>query len=144
MDCVQTTAFATGLAELLTLTEQARVGIMRAEALLWRCRPALIADALVVCGVRVVDLLSRTSAGEHHLSSFAQVKGAHLVYPALEDAPGDERLKRPSRSVKGAVVRPDNCRRSARSAWGYVGQRQPRPCRSAAREGEATWHRHPG
>ncbi len=88
-DYMQTSEFAAGLAELLALADQARMAIMCAEALPWRCHRSLIADALVVRGVRVVDLLTRTSAREHQLTSFARVTGAHLVYPAMEDAPGD-------------------------------------------------------
>jgi uncharacterized protein (DUF488 family) len=92
-DYMQTAEFAAGVAELLALAGEARVAVMCAEALPWRCHRSLISDALVVRGVRVVDLLSRTSAREHHLTSFARATDTHLLYPVTEDAPGDERLR---------------------------------------------------
>lgn len=91
-DYMQTAEFAAGLADLLTLTGQARVAIMCAEALPWRCHRSLISDALLVRGVRVIDILSGTSAREHHLTPFARATGAHLVYPAIECALGDSLL----------------------------------------------------
>lgn len=86
---MQTSEFVAGLTELLALAGEARVAIMCAEALPWRCHRSLISDALVVRGVRVVDLVNRTSVTEHHLTSFARVTGAHLVYPAAEGTPAD-------------------------------------------------------
>lgn len=94
---MQTSEFVAGLTELLALAGEARVAIMCAEALPWRCHRSLIADALMVRGVRVVDLLNRTSAREHRLTSFARATGAHLVYPAIEGAPG----------ANGASIGPD-------------------------------------
>ena len=45
---------------------------------------ALIADALVVRGVLVEDILSATRCQPHRLTPFARVAGTRITYPAVE------------------------------------------------------------
>jgi uncharacterized protein (DUF488 family) len=54
---------------------------MCAEALPWRCHRSLIADALLVRGVTVMHIMSRTSAKEHALTPWAEVHGTAITYP---------------------------------------------------------------
>jgi uncharacterized protein (DUF488 family) len=86
-DYMQTQEFGHGLQRLIGLAVDRRLGIMCAEAVPWRCHRSLIADALVVRGIGVVEILSETSYREHALTPFAHVDGTALTYP-----PAQERL----------------------------------------------------
>ncbi|MGQ3890206.1 DUF488 family protein [Legionella sp. CNM-1927-20] len=85
-DYMQTPEFYAGLKQLNQLLRGKRqVAIMCAEALPWRCHRSLIADAEIVRGIAVFDILSRTSARAHILTSFAKVDGSkrpiQITYP---------------------------------------------------------------
>ncbi len=80
-DYMQTAEFAQNLAYLMKLAKQERVAIMCAEAVPWRCHRSLIADALVVHGFRVEEIVSLTRRQIHALTPFAEVKGTTLRYP---------------------------------------------------------------
>ena len=47
----------------------------------WRCHRSLVADALSVRGVPVVEILSESSYRMHRLTPFAQVEGLLITYP---------------------------------------------------------------
>jgi uncharacterized protein (DUF488 family) len=55
---------------------------MCAEAVPWRCHRSLIADALLVRGIRTEDIMSETRRQVHTLTPFARVRGAAITYPA--------------------------------------------------------------
>jgi uncharacterized protein (DUF488 family) len=80
-DYMQTPEFAAGLAKLMKFASRAQVALMCAEAVPWRCHRSLIADALVVQGVRVEHILSATRRKEHSLTPFARVEGTRITYP---------------------------------------------------------------
>jgi uncharacterized protein (DUF488 family) len=80
-DHMQTPEFARGLDELVSLSRARRTAIMCAEAVPWRCHRSLVADALNVRGIGVVEILSTTSYREHKLTPFARVEGAAITYP---------------------------------------------------------------
>lgn len=80
-DYMQTPAFAQELDELIQLARQACIALMCAEALPWRCHRSLIADALVVRGLRVEHIMSLTSTLVHTMTPFARVEGTRLTYP---------------------------------------------------------------
>jgi uncharacterized protein (DUF488 family) len=86
-DYMQTEAFGAGLERLVELAAQGRTAIMCAEAVPWRCHRSLVADALGVRGVKVVEILSETSYRDHSLTPFARVEGRTVTYP-----PAQERL----------------------------------------------------
>ena len=48
---------------------------MCAEAVPWRCHRSLVADALVVRGIRVLEIISHAEPKEHKLTPFARVRG---------------------------------------------------------------------
>lgn len=58
------------------------------EAVPWRCHRSLIADALIVRGWTVLDVMSATKASPHKLTPFARVEGTRLTYPAEEAEAG--------------------------------------------------------
>ncbi|OLB62959.1 MAG: hypothetical protein AUI11_03410 [Acidobacteria bacterium 13_2_20CM_2_66_4] len=62
---------------------QARVAIMCAEALWWRCHRQLVADALVAPGIEVRHIASASSAPLHTLTDFARVDAGRVSYPGL-------------------------------------------------------------
>jgi uncharacterized protein (DUF488 family) len=81
-DYMQTEAFRVAVDELVRLGRQSRVAIMCAEAVPWRCHRSLVADALIVRGAPVVEILSATSYRPHVLTPFARVDGTSVTYPA--------------------------------------------------------------
>lgn len=80
-DYMQTEEFAEGLEKLMTLARAKRTAIMCAEAVPWRCHRSLVADALSVRDIPVVEILSATSWREHKLTAFAHVEGRRILYP---------------------------------------------------------------
>ncbi len=81
-DYMQTPEFEHSLDELAQLANQERIVLMCAEAVPWRCHRSLIADALLVRGIRTEDILSPTRRQVHALTSFAKVQGTAITYPA--------------------------------------------------------------
>lgn len=84
-DYMQTPEFETALITLIDLATEKSAAIMCAEAVPWRCHRSLIADALVVRGFEVLDIMSLTSAKPHQLTSFASVQGTKVTYPGGDD-----------------------------------------------------------
>jgi uncharacterized protein (DUF488 family) len=80
-DYMQTEEFAEGLASLISISRRKRTAIMCAEAVPWRCHRSLVADALSVRGIPVVEILSESSYRTHKLTPFAHVDGARITYP---------------------------------------------------------------
>lgn len=81
-DYMATEEFRAGIERLLKLARTKRTAIMCAEAVPWRCHRSLIADALLVHGAAVEDILSPTSHRPHELTAFAKVHGDSITYPA--------------------------------------------------------------
>ncbi|WP_193783657.1 DUF488 domain-containing protein [Streptomyces sp. E5N91] len=73
--------FAEGLDELIGLARHERPAIMCSEAVPWRCHRRLITDALLVAGVEVVHIMSRTATRPAVLNEHARVRDGHLTYP---------------------------------------------------------------
>ena len=82
VDYMQTSSFREGLDELLLLAKGELVAIMCAEAVPWRCHRSLVGDALLVRDVAVRDIMSLTNSPAHKLTSFAEVDGTNITYPA--------------------------------------------------------------
>ncbi|HEX4591102.1 MAG TPA: DUF488 domain-containing protein [Gemmataceae bacterium] len=80
-DYMQTPEFAENLETVIAAARTDAIALMCAEAVPWRCHRSLIADALVVHGLRVEDILSQTRAQEHKLTPWARVEGTTLTYP---------------------------------------------------------------
>jgi hypothetical protein len=54
---------------------------MCAEAVPWRCHRSLVADALLVRGVVVEDIIGPQKPKPHKLTPFARVEGTDITYP---------------------------------------------------------------
>jgi uncharacterized protein (DUF488 family) len=85
-DYMQTPSFAEGLERLIEISRSRRTAIMCAEAVPWRCHRSLVADALVVRGIAVTEILSQTSWRPHTLTNFAHVEGIDITYPPTQPA----------------------------------------------------------
>ena len=80
-DYMQTEAFQNGLDILIRMSRQTRMAIMCAEAVPWRCHRSLVADALSIRDVPVIEILSESSYRTHKLTPFARVQGTEITYP---------------------------------------------------------------
>jgi uncharacterized protein (DUF488 family) len=80
-DHMDSAEFVSALDELAREAETFRTVIMCSEAVPWRCHRRLIADAMLVRGWDVRDILAKGKVQPHHLTDFAQVEGVRLTYP---------------------------------------------------------------
>ena len=80
-DYMQTPEFAEHLADLIARATRERIVLMCAEAVPWRCHRSLIADALMVHGIRVEEIINGTRRQVHALTPFARVSGTVITYP---------------------------------------------------------------
>jgi uncharacterized protein (DUF488 family) len=86
-DYMQTPEFADNLAGLIEQAEHERIALMCAEAVPWRCHRSLIADALVVHGIRAEEIINATRLQVHTLTPFASVDGMAITYPPQMPSP---------------------------------------------------------
>lgn len=86
-DYMQSAEFADNVDDIVGLAESRRCALMCAEAVPWRCHRSLIADALLVRGVRVEDIIGPHGRKAHTMTSFAHVEGLTVTYPAAEPVP---------------------------------------------------------
>jgi uncharacterized protein (DUF488 family) len=84
-DHMQMRDFKRGLNKLVKLARDSNVVIMCSEALPWRCHRSLIADALIVRGIEVVDIYSINTIRKHSLTPWAVVNGHNIIYPKFEN-----------------------------------------------------------
>ena len=84
-DYMQTAPFLEGLGALIEVARQTPLAMMCAEAVPWRCHRSLIADALLVRGWEVLDIMGRGKATPHKLTPFARVSGMSITYPLPAD-----------------------------------------------------------
>lgn len=81
-DHMQTPDFIQGLEQLMALARDRRTAMMCAEAVPWRCHRSLVADALTIRGIPVIDILSEHEARQHRLTPFARTDGTRITYPS--------------------------------------------------------------
>ena len=106
-DYMQTPEFEQSLEELIRLANQDRIALMCAEAVPWRCHRSLIADALLVRGIRTEDIMSPIRRTAHTLTSFAKVRGTTNTYPA-EVSPDSQKKPAAKRSQSRSSKKPDS------------------------------------
>ena len=80
-DYMQTGEFAANVDTVIALGREKPCALMCAEAVPWRCHRSLIADALVVRGIRVEEIVGSTACRVHALTPFARVDGTAITYP---------------------------------------------------------------
>ena len=83
-DYMQTQEFVENVNRVIELAALDRCALMCAEAVPWRCHRSLIADALVVRGVRVEDIIDNHGRKPHSLTPWAQTDGLKIFYPAQQ------------------------------------------------------------
>ncbi len=81
-DYMQSDEFEEGLQALIKIASARETAIMCAEAVPWRCHRSLIGDALTKKKWTVYDIMSRTSAKRHKLTSFLRMRKGQLTYPS--------------------------------------------------------------
>jgi hypothetical protein len=86
---MQTEAFAENVDTVIALARDRRCALMCAEAVPWRCHRSLVADALLVRGIAVEDIIGPQKPAPHKLTPFARVEGRRISYPP-ESARQDE------------------------------------------------------
>lgn len=82
-DHMETEDFKTGVRELLELASDARVAVMCAEAVWWRCHRSLISDYLKAEGHEVVHIIDEKKTEEHPFTSAARIVDGELSYRGL-------------------------------------------------------------
>ena len=80
-DYMQTDEFAANVDAVIELAQTRPCALMCAEAVPWRCHRSLVADALLVRGVPVDDIIDARQRKPHKLTPFAHVEGLHITYP---------------------------------------------------------------
>ncbi len=80
-DYMQTEEFAANVETVIELGREKCCALMCAEAVPWRCHRSLVADALLVRGVRVDDIIDVRQRRPHKLTPFAHVEGLRITYP---------------------------------------------------------------
>ncbi len=81
-DYMQTPDFQQALDLLIELAREEPTAIMCAEAVPWRCHRSLIADALLVRGIEVLEIASATRATALHVHPWAHAEGTAVTYPS--------------------------------------------------------------
>jgi uncharacterized protein (DUF488 family) len=83
-DYMQTAEFKDNLQVLIGLAQKEVIALMCAEAVPWRCHRSLIADALIIRGVRVEHILSHTNRRTHVLTPWARITDNDIIYPSSD------------------------------------------------------------
>lgn len=81
-DYMQTAGFQDEVERLKAIASQDKCALMCAEAVPWRCHRSLIADALLIRGLRVEHIMGPKARRKHTLTPFASVEECCITYPA--------------------------------------------------------------
>jgi len=82
-DYMETDEFKEGVEDLVELARDARVVVMCAEAVWWRCHRSLISDYLKAAGQIVIHLIDENKTEDHPFTSAATVVDGQLSYKGL-------------------------------------------------------------
>jgi uncharacterized protein (DUF488 family) len=80
-DYMQTAEFTENLDALIELGKQEPTAVMCAEAVPWRCHRSLIADALLVRGITILEIAGADRTAPLTLHPWAHVEGTNVTYP---------------------------------------------------------------
>jgi uncharacterized protein (DUF488 family) len=80
-DYMQTPEFSENVQDVMELATHERCALMCAEAVPWRCHRSLIADALMLRGTRVEDIINNRGRKPHSITSWARTDGLRIFYP---------------------------------------------------------------
>ncbi|HEX8406748.1 MAG TPA: DUF488 domain-containing protein [Duganella sp.] len=90
-DYMQTDEFVANVDAVIELGSGKPCALMCAEAVPWRCHRSLVADALLVRGVRVHDIIDARQRRPHKLTPFARVEGLRITYPPEPTLESDDK-----------------------------------------------------
>jgi len=82
-DYMQIEEFENSLQELVKEARKKAMVIMCAEAVPWRCHRSLIADALLLHGLDVRDIMGVQKESMHKMNPMARIKKGKIYYPEL-------------------------------------------------------------
>jgi len=82
-DYMETDEFKSAVEDLLEVARDARVAVMCAEAVWWRCHRSLISDYLKAAGHTVIHILNETKTEPHPFTSAARIVDGKLSYRGL-------------------------------------------------------------
>ena len=85
-DYMQTQEFAANVEEVVALCASEPCALMCAEAVPWRCHRSLVADALLVRGVPVDEIIDARQRRPHTMTPFAHVEGLTITYPPEKES----------------------------------------------------------
>jgi len=88
-DYMQTHEFADSLQEAIALGTHEQIALMCAEAVPWRCHRSMVADALIVRGFEVEEIVNTEKRQHHKLTPFARVDGLRITYPPDQPQTGE-------------------------------------------------------
>jgi uncharacterized protein (DUF488 family) len=74
--------FEGALERLISIASERRTAIMCAEAVWWRCHRRIVVDYLLLHGRSVIHLMGEGRSEAARMTSAAQERDGHLVYPA--------------------------------------------------------------
>ncbi|MBI4334087.1 MAG: DUF488 domain-containing protein [Chloroflexi bacterium] len=78
---MQSPEFEVNLEALIKLAKLDQLALMCGEAMPWQCHRAMIADALMVRGIRVEHMVNHSGRRGHVLTPWAMVSGTKISYP---------------------------------------------------------------
>lgn len=81
-DYMQTPEFAENVQDVAALAASEPCALMCAEALPWRCHRSLIADALILRGMRVEDIIGTQARKPRLMTPWARTDGLKIWYPS--------------------------------------------------------------
>jgi uncharacterized protein (DUF488 family) len=81
-DYMQTSEFNQAIERAVHLAQTTMSALLCAEAVPWRCHRSLVADALLVRGIHVEQIIDGGKPTEHKLTPFARVRGTRITYPS--------------------------------------------------------------
>jgi uncharacterized protein (DUF488 family) len=84
-DYMQSEEFAQNVDTVIALAQDTRCALMCAEAVPWRCHRSLVADALLVRGIPVEEIIGPQKPRPHKLTPFARVDGLRITYPPEQE-----------------------------------------------------------
>lgn len=105
-DHMQLPEFARALDEVIELARHERCALMCAEAVPWRCHRSMVADALLVRGICVEDILGHGPRRERNLTPFAHVDGTRITYPPSVEEPTQGTLNFDRESAPSSAASP--------------------------------------
>jgi uncharacterized protein (DUF488 family) len=85
-DYMQTPDFASNIKVVLAMAVSGPCALMCAEAVPWRCHRSLIADALVLRGLRVEHIMSIRERKTHVMTPWARTDGLDILYPSGDES----------------------------------------------------------